>query len=492
MMTRLKRDESGVALVAAMGLVMLVAILMLTIAAFALREARQSGLDRQRASSVMSAEGQVDVTLAKIQGTARESLPCDDTVSQNDTQPDGISVRTVVTYFNGETPTTCEEVRSGALTVNRALVKSTAKSVPVAGTLPAERTVEVLVNMNPSFADGLDKAIFGNTGIVLSNKASVFGQDGRTDADLYTNGDFACQNNQQYFGSVLAQGSITASNTCTFEVDAWAGTGFTANNTGVTVKGKVQVSNGNVSIVRNAKVNGIVRASGSINWSGTCPNPTKCFPYAQTEPPPPQAFPILRWDTATRSMWAAAGYTGYQEYSGTNDCAVTGEANAPGRWLMETADDITVPTILRTTCQVVIQQRAKQVLLANNVAVFADGGVRLANSVSFASEDGAPRDMYLIQPYNAVSTPCSTDGISLDNQVAIDDSVSMLLYSPCNVRKANNTDHFGQIYAGGRAQIDNALTMYYRPLPVWGVESPTTSVKHYTLDILYKRENYSE
>ncbi|MEI2717745.1 MAG: hypothetical protein V9E98_12295 [Candidatus Nanopelagicales bacterium] len=202
------REDSGVALVATMGLVMMVAILMITIAAFALREARQSGQDRQRSSSVMSAEGQVDITLAKIQGTARESLPCDDTVTQTEAQPDAISVQTVVTYFDGEAAATCEDVRSGAVTVDRALIKSTATSAAVADTRPAQRTVEVLVNMNPTMENGLDKAIFGNTGITLANRAQVFGRDGAADADLYTNGNFVCSNNQQFFGSVVAQGSI--------------------------------------------------------------------------------------------------------------------------------------------------------------------------------------------------------------------------------------------------------------------------------------------
>ncbi len=479
------REDSGVALVATMGLVMMVAILMITIAAFALREARQSGQDRQRSSSVMSAEGQVDITLAKIQGTARESLPCDDTVTQTEAQPDAISVQTVVTYFDGEAAATCEDVRSGAVTVDRALIKSTATSAAVTDTRPAQRTIEVLVNMNPTMENGLDKAIFGNTGITLANRAQVFGRDGAADADLYTNGNFVCSNNQQFFGSVVAQGSISGSNTCTFEVDAWSRTGFTASNPGVTVKGKVQVSAGNVSIVRNAKVNGVVRASGSISWDGTCPNAAKCFPYSQVEAPPAQSFPVLNWSNETRALWAAAGYTGYYE---NHDCNVTGDANGPGRWLLTNSD---TPTILRTNCQVVIQTNAQDIPLRSNVAVFAKGGVRFANSLTFRSDTSATRNLYLIQPYNDEPSPCTKDGIVLDNRVTIEDSVNVLLYSPCNIRKANNTDHFGQIYAGGVARIDNALTMYYRPLPVWGVEDPTSSVRHYTLDILYKRENYS-
>ncbi len=31
--------------------------------------------------------------------------------------------------------------------------------------------------------------------------------------------------------------------------------------------------------------------------------------------------------------------------------------------------------------------------------------------------------------------------------------------------------------------------MYYKPLPVWGIDNPQTVLTGYTLDVVYKREN---
>lgn len=478
-------DDAGVALVVSVALIGLVSILMLTIVGYALRENASSGRDRQRSSAVMTAEGSVDAMLARIQSSAPGSLPCGTqppvTVAQ--AVPDTLVSTTAVTYYDAAgAQVACGSVATAP--VAQARVVSVVESTPVAGRAPARRAMETLVRLTPTFAHGLDKAIFGSAGVQLANHGEVFGRNGAPDADVYTNGDFTCNNNQRYHGSVYAQGSITLAGTCTIDVDAHARTGFRADNSGVSVSGRVLVSHGGASLVRHATVSQQVRTSGAISWD-SC-TPTKCFPATSVEPPPSQPFPVLNWNPTVRAEWAANGYPNVVE---NNDCALTGDANGPGRWIMTNAASTSRgKTVLVTNCQVVIQGNNNTVALAEDLAVFARGGVSFRNSLTIRSTTTAQRRLYLVQPYDSVPSPCTSDGITLDNRVTIESTVDELIYTPCSIRKANNSDHYGQLYAGGRVVIDNRLTMFYRPLPVWGVTAPTTTVSSYSLDVAYKRE----
>lgn len=501
---RRTQQDDGVAMVAAIGLIGLVGIVMMAMLAFTLREIRQTGHDRQRSSAITTAEGATDSKISLIQDAAPAGLPCD-SVDTTTSGNDSLTRTTTVTYYdaagNGYLCPSATTSRDGlspltvSTVVNHALVSTTSTSAPIAGQAPAVRTMESYVRLTPTFANGLSKAIFGNQGVSLSNNGEIFGQNGTPNADVYTNGNFVCNNNQYYHGSVYAAlGSITLSSTCTVEVNAWAKTGFSATNTGVRVNGDVKVSSGNASLVQNATVGGHVYAN---TFSGAyCSNhPNKCVtPSVPLGDPPQESFPVFNWDATTQALWEAQGYTviSASNDSSIDNCTLSGDSNGPGAWLMSHSSTLTQPTILFTHCQVIIQRNNNVIKLGNNLAVMAAGGVSFRNSLTIKSTSATQqRNLYLIQPYNFVATPCTTDGITLDNQVTIEDSVYELIYTPCNVRKANNSTHYGQIYAGGVAQIDNRLTMYYQPLPIWGIDGHTNEVESYAVDLLYKRENVS-
>lgn len=481
------RDD-GVALVASVGVVMVVGILMLVVTVYAIGETRQSGFDRQRSSAVAIAEGRLDTTLARIQGATVASLPCGETVTDTASAPDTVTTTTTVTYYAGATAVACP-IPSG-VTVTQALVRSSSVSNSLAGQRPVQRTVESLVQLHPVGA-GLNKAIFGNSGVQLKNQGDLYGSaPGLADADIYTNGDFTCENNGTYRGSVYAQGTATMTNQCNVSVDVHTKNGVTGLHPGITIGGGIQVSSGNVRLKNGISVAGTVRASGTIrddgggsNWNG-CNTAGKCYPGATVTAPPATAFPQLPWDSATRTAWEGQGYTNYVE---NNNCSSDGQGNGPGRWLLDNGQSITTPTILRTSCQVIVEKSAGVIDLSNHVAVFADGGVSFKNSVVIRSTDTTQRNLYLIQPYNAVTThPCTTEAIVLSNQVTVESTVSDLLYSPCTIHKNNNSTHYGQIYAGGQAIFDNRLTLHYDPLPVFGLVGGEPS--SYKIDILYKRE----
>lgn len=494
---RRAQGDEGIALVVAIAIVALAVSMTATMLVLTLRETRDTGHNRQRAEAVSTAEGAVDRTLATVQSAAPASLPCGtSTVTNTQSKPDTMTIATTVTYYDAAGNTrSCSEIQnpSSGIVATGALVRSTATSQRLGNALPAVRTMESYLRLTPAYAQGLDKAIYGYAAVTFSNQADIYGSGASPDADIYTNGNFACANNEHFHGSVYAQGSIALANQCVIDVNAWAKIGYTMSNAQATVSGDVMVSQGAAAIT-NGTISGKVKAVSVVPSTWCTANPGKCVTGAGVvSDPPVQNFPQLSWNATTQAAWEAQGFTVVTPTGSYASCS--GTTNGPGQWIVDNGNTLTGPTILRTTCPVIIANPNnnaacgnKTVCLNNNLAVFADGGIFISDTLRITSTTTATRNLYLIQPYNAAASPCTTMGINLDNQVTVDGTVNELLYSPCTVRKANNTDHYGQIYAGGTAQVENQLTMYYRPLPVWGVNGSTNKVNSYALDILYKRE----
>lgn len=500
-----RRRDEGIAIVAAVAVAMLVGMLAITLVTIAVYETRATGRDRARSVAVAAAEARVDSLIAAIQSTAPGSLPCGPLTDTLSLAADDLSRAATVTYYDQSGAV----VPCGSLATARlaqASIKTTATSEPIVGTTPAKRTVETLVRLNPSYGNDLDKAIFGNSGVTLANQANIYGQNGQPDADVYTNGNVACTNNQHFFGSIYAQGTIRLENTCTIEVDAHSKLGITATNPGVTINGRAMVSNGSISL-GPASLGQQARASGTVTGN-VCSTTGKCFGSQSVPPPAAATFPIINWASMTDAAWVSeGGFTTVVEfprtgfpcgwYNGPNlvgrdgqSKSLNGKADGVGAWLYANAWKLSGPTMIKDTCSDKVTLQGVDIALNQSLAIFTQGGVTFSNQTNIFSTTGESRNLYLIQPYDAVSTPGSCgDGIALDNQVTVQNTVDVLMYSPCNIRKANNTEHYGQIYAGGMATIDNRLEMYFQPVPVWGVQSATTSVEYYNLEILYKREN---
>jgi hypothetical protein len=471
-----------------MAAIMLIAIsasLMTVLLAYTLSEVRQTAQLRQRNSAIAVAEGAVDQMVDTITLATGDpsGLPCTATASAHSAPPDVFQVSTSVTYYDaagGQLP--CP-VTAGEPA--RALVRSVATGQTLPGTRSARRVMEALVQLGaPAYGLRLDKAIYSNQSMTVTNQATVSGSGAGADADIYTNGSFTCSNRQTFYGSVSARGSISLSNSCFIAGDAWARTGFSTHHPSDGVGGSVLVSGGSASLASKSSVAGTVRASGAISWS-QC-TAAKCFPGTSVPEPPEVPFPRLDWDDATRQAWAVAGFTQVIE---NDDCTVSGGVNGPGRWLLEHADDSAVPTILRTHCALILDHGNDTVTLGGDVAVFADGGVFLTKNTRVTSTDASARHLYLVQPYSAAPLPCTADGIVLGNRVVLDTMVNMLLYSPCTVRKANLSTLTGQVYSGGAVTLENQLDMIYQPLPVYGVTDGAGHGQQWQAGLLAKREN---
>jgi Tfp pilus assembly protein PilX len=500
---RRAQDDRGIALVVVVALMALIGVVIVTLVSLAIYESRASGRDRQRSSAVMTAEGQVDTLVSQVQTALIGSLPCSGTVPQLPAGSDIMSLTNTVKYFTAAgVEVQCAAVNTGTV-VASATIKSTSTSQPLAGQTPAVRTVETLLKLTPTYQNSLNKAIFGNASVTLANQADIFGEDGKPNADVYTNGNVTCNNNQHYYGSIYAQGNVSMSNTCTIEVDVWAGSGITATNPGVSIKGKA-LAVGNIDL-GPASLGQQARASGTVVGNICTTTPTKCISHDSPGAPPSETFPTVDYAWTTTSAWEADGYMpvsfpqpGYEcgMYGGAGP--LNGKVDNVGKWLYDhTPPGGTLPTMGKTLiashCPTQpVKFQGVNLTLPDSLVIFSDAGFNFSGNTTIKSSTTDHRYLYLIQPSDAHSvttSPCTSDGISLDNQVTVEDTVDDLLYSPCSIRKANNSTQYGQIYAGGNVEIDNKLTMYYKPLPLPDSLIHGHPIEYYSADILYKREN---
>ncbi|CAL8977565.1 hypothetical protein CELL_02601 [Cellulomonas sp. T2.31MG-18] len=517
-----RRGDDGIAIVAAMGVVMLVGILVVVTVTIAMGESTATGRDRQRSSAIAQAESQLDVTVGRIQAAAPADLAssvCNPSTTTTKVGSDTFTVTTNVTYYSaGATPTavSCDDVATTQL--GQAVIRATATSSKLASAIPATRTMETLVQLTPNYKVNLDKAIFSQSNLTMANKTNLKSSGGTPNADIYTNGDFTCNNNEDFQGSIYAQGSVMLSSQCTIAVDVWAGNSITINNQSAAISGQALAHSGNIWLGK-ASLGQQARAGGSAtsDSQGPCSIAGKCFSGVSVGIPPHNDFPTLVWNSQAQADWAANGYTTVVNLpNSTFPCGwytgpdlvgadghttnLNGKADGVGAWLYANAYKLSGPTIVTVdpTCTTQVQLQGINVALNKNLILMSAPGINFSGNTQIYSVAGTattanPNLLYLIQPYtfNGIAPTCNGDGISLNNQVSVDPTVNTLMYSPCSITKANQSTLTGQVYSGGQLNVNNQLDMTYQQLPVWGGLAGVTNsdtIASYNAQTKYKRE----
>lgn len=462
--------------------------LSLLIVVVAITSGRTSGENRARLVAVSAAEAAVDAAYASIQSSAL-ALPCTWPASGAEdvrTYPDTASATATITYYDtaGQLPCT------GALAAGSAPVRAVISSVGATGDsagLGEQRRMEALVNLFPIAGQGLNKAIFANGGVAMSNNATITGE-GASNADVYSKGDFTCKNSSQVQGSLHAPyGTITLESSCSFTGDVWAMGAVVVTNSS-TLGGRVFSSSSTVDLKNNTSVAGVVKARSAISWpGGRCGSPGKCSPYDSAVPPPPgEPFPELE-GPATVQKWQQEGYQVLTDASHGLGC----NARAIGDWIAARAETFPQKTRLDSSCAVAFV--GTNLKFGKDFALFARGGISTSNNVSFGSTDesagATPRQVHMIVPYDVPgSVPCTSPAITTQGQFTSSRAVTLLWYSKCRVNFQNNLSFFGAVYSGSQVAVDNQITLGYRPVQVFGLNPASAPPLSYKVDVVYKRE----
>lgn len=532
------RDE-GVTLVAAMSAALIGLSLTVLMTTMVIVTSQDTGLDRKRAVAVGAAEAGVDAAYAAIRSSGA-APPCTWTTSGTIKASDSTAMTIKINYFDaGGAPLNSHCVLDGSgvprlpASVRPAVAQivstaDTANGDPKVG-LKGKRTMEAQVNLTPQFADSMDDAIFANATLQFANNSRVYGNTG-TDANIYSNNAIFCQNGNsstQFDGSFYSQGSVSLANRCTIMGDLWAVGNIALNNNQVAVAGYVRSSGGTISGVPEqngtmvaklvqARAPGAGQSLGQmINWDTcwtssnrtTLRNPARCQWVSSVAPPPVHPFPVIRGDAAALAAWQADGYTIVRSTDASMDPTCSkgqaaklagwnwnGGINWMSNWILNQAPLLGGKTLVVSHCEIRFQNMGnRKVELNNDLAVFARAGFTTAGATTFRSTSATQRVMHIVVPYDATGSPmnCASPTIALDNQTSIEPSVNTLLYTPCNSYVANNSTFTGQIYAGGSMNVNNQFVMQFRkvPMPTGSVVAVSTTVKEYSVDVVYKREN---
>ena len=486
--TALRRTggDEGIALVISIAVMIVSMALITLVISLSIQANRASGRDRQRTVSVGAAEAGIDASFATIQ-SAGTTLPCNWPASGTAAvraSPDVVSSRATITYLTSTgVPLghclTASDVTSPTSTFQAVVDGYGTASAPSGGAATSSRHMQALVKLSPVYANSLDKAIFSEGNLTFTNQTTLTGDGSGANADVYTNANFVCANNQNYAGSINSQGNVTVQGTCTIAGDAWA-RGSVSNSAGSNgvVGGRVLASTGNIALPGTFSVNGTLLAGGGISWGG-CATSGKCFANTTVAPPPAVPFPKLFGNSSSAdNEWIAAGYTIFTD----NTCA-----SIKNRIIDIYAKKGT-KTLVKTSCAVNFAND-KDILLSNDLSVYAYGGFNSSQQVGFKSNtNGVKRTLYWIVPFEAAARPCTSPGITTDNQFNFSTDVDMFVYSPCNIAFSNNSDHIGQVYGGSAVSINNQFSMQFKKVPVFGVDPTSTPLLSYKLDIVYKRE----
>lgn len=481
-------DDEGVAIVMAMGTMVVVMALILTMIAYISQTNRSAGRDRQRAADIAAAEAGVDAGYLALQSSGA-TLPCTTLTGGVSGAPDNASYSATITYVyaDGTESAACPAAMTAHGAPTNARIKSVGSvAYQVLGSSSTTRVFEALVKLRPIQGNGFNKAIFSNSALTFANKTTVNGDVG-SDGDVYTNGDFACQNNSVFHGSVYIQGNGSFANTCAYDGDVYARGNLTMDSK-LTAGGRLLSSNGNITwkVNQNPTVGGVIQAGGTISTAPPCTtNAGKCFAGASIPPPPYLSFPIVRSTAPYIDEWTDPAKGGFTQIAGPADCSLTTVKN----WITSVPQTLTTKSLVITSCFIHLKNHTIMTL-KNDLAIFSTAGFWAEGQLDIGSTaNGVNHKIYWIVPYNAAaSMPCTTPGIDFRNFVDITADIDMMAYSPCTIDIANHSNHFGQIYGGSDVQVMNQMNMTYSPLPMFGVDTSNLPTLGYNVDVLYKRE----
>lgn len=463
-LTRLHREDDGVAMVIAMMVVFVVVLLSIVIFDLSIHNTQQAAYDRKRVTSVAAAESGIDRAWNLVQFTRPEDLPCTESASLGTAPgPAGFDI-TYTWYDAAGDPMPCtgagrpsqEDLPSSVLVTS---VGETIDSVP--------RTMQAYMTLAPTFG-GFDAAIISVTNTIFNNNFTVTGGTSNNGDVYITDGDLIVTNTPNIYGNVyVPNGGVAMTNNNQIIGNLWANEAISIENP-ASVTGDVTTSTGTLSgtgaIGGDARAGSTIAASLNVGGSE--------YPSSPQGPPPSKAFPLLCYD-AIPDVCGALPWTDYTRTTVTT----CGQAQAfldavPGGkqllWIPSGCADLAVGN-------------NDLINFAGDLAIMTNGKITMANRNDWNGAAG--KNLYFIANYRQALN-CSTGdyNISTGNNSNFLNA-SVMFYSPCTVTLNNQNDFTGQVMAN-TVTINNHFTLNATPVLVPGAGD----VAGFDQSIVYLRE----
>ncbi len=463
-LSRLHREESGIAMVVAMMVVFVVVLLSIVILDLSIHNVDQAAYDRKRVTSVAASEGGVDQAWNLVQYTKPENLPWGATVQGTlGSAPGPATYSAEYKWFDAAGAEMTTQPSQTNLP-SAVLVTSTGETN---GGVP--RTMQAYMTLTPTYG-GFGAAILAVNPTIFNNNFQVAGNNGN-DADVYvTNGDLTITNSPNVYGNIYVQGAVSMSNNSHIFGTLWANNAITINNP-ASVTGNVTSSTSTLS--GNGAVGGDARAGTTIA-AGLSVGGTR-YPNSPQGPPPTQAFPLA-------CQVAIAGTCGALPWPGYTVNTFTGATACTSARTFLTTGTLSGDQLvwINAVCNLAIANN-DAINFTGNLAIVTQGGVTMANRNNWNGVTG--RNLFFIVNYRTgLNCASGSYNISTGNNSNFLNA-NTFFYSPCSVTLNNQNDFSGQVI-GTTVAINNHFTLHYVPVLVPGLGTVTG----FNESIVYIRE----
>jgi hypothetical protein len=284
--------EEGFALASVIAVFAIVAIVSVTVAAAAVHATGFSTSTRAAVQSRAAADAGINVVYTQLQNDALplySRFPCavSHTYNPSDATDTPVTYAATVAYYDASGAAlscgTGGTYGFGGGQPAKAVItsKGSAQSQGVAGmSSENQRTIvsiaSVDIKQTIDNSPDLDKAVFTDGSLTVTNASDITDASGLGKADVYSNGDVTCTTSSStpIQGSIYAQGNVTAYNPCVVNGDIWAGGTYTAPGGNVGIGGNLLIRGGSNAPYQSSSldttwVQGSVVSNGDITTSTT-------------------------------------------------------------------------------------------------------------------------------------------------------------------------------------------------------------------------------
>ena len=479
MLTRLRDEERGVAMIMSLAVAFIVLLLSTVVVAQSIHSLESSGYDRERLLSVNAAEAGTNYWYAFLEttppGTMATNAGCNGGTGKLtigavvQSGPSAAAFSAAGTFYaaNGTTVMNCSTFTD---TNYPSFVK-----VESTGTINGSpnRTIETYVRLTPNYG-GFGAAILAVNGTTVTNNFTVTGNSGN-DGDIYIlNGNFRVTNGMTLYGNIyVPTGTATLENNTVVKGSIWARDTVTFANP-ATVEGSALSSTGNITGA--GFINDDATAAGDVVTTNLTIGGT-VTEFVSMPDVPTQTFPQI---TSSTASWITSGYTlvDLSTSTGATKCAKARDW-IKNRW---STSGITNALIrIDETCTF-SNSNNDVFTVYGHLGILSDGGFNFSQQSNWNGTAGSIKHIHFISVYSATCSGTTKD-ISVGNNTNFNSQVQVSFYTPCRATMSNTNSFAGQVLSKD-VTIGNNFKMAYKPVLVPGI----TGVSGFKQDISYIHE----
>jgi hypothetical protein len=437
---RLVSRERGSALIAVLGIALVMMIASLMIATMSISALGFTSTTRAGIQAKTAAESGINVAVVTLRSGA-----CDATKTQTTAPAYAYQVSFSRATTGDSWVLNCPPVADQTVKRIKIVSTGTANAQTGTGVSSANKTsVEAVFPFTPAILPGVKAsgaAMFFYGGVVFDNNGNLLVSAGGPPAIQVADGDVSCANNTVIKGDVVvALGSLSISS-CTIQGNAWV--------QGTATLGTVT---GNLSASNATRPSGV---AGSYTTNGTVPAVPAWVPFGYNP-----------------ADWIDSSGNPYKVITMTAACSLS-----PAMMTAAAATG-TAPVIINAMACASGLTASGSLSLPNDLVVFApEFDLSNSNNLTIKSSDTTePRRLWFITPDITRTSPPTCDysrqgDFTIKNGFAIDDTVSAMLYTPCQFNAKNTFTWNGQMYANGSTNsFKNNTAFTYVGLGLPGVD----------------------